>query len=174
MSVNFQNQDEVKDYLQNIGTEYRFGCYSEKNPECKLFVYINIKHDARIYLFFLLLTFAACHLLGDYLETIRKDYEKARIVYQSNCNDYNYPRSCLKYGNYAFIGKGKSGVKGNPAEALQYYEKGCGLGDSDNCLHSGLINVSKPMDGANVPCNFRKVDRHTILSKTIHNNHIFK
>lgn len=35
MSVNFQDENEVKDYLNTIGTEYRFGCYSEKNPECE-------------------------------------------------------------------------------------------------------------------------------------------
>lgn len=88
-------------------------------------------------------SFAACHLLGDYLETIRKDFEKARKVYQSNCVDYNHAKSCLKFGNYVFIGRGKSGEKGNPAEALKYYGKGCDLGDADSCLHSGLINVSK-------------------------------
>lgn len=35
MSVNFQDEGEVKEYLDNIGVEYRFGCYSEKNPECE-------------------------------------------------------------------------------------------------------------------------------------------
>lgn len=35
MSVNFQDENEVKEYLNTIGTEYRFGCYSEKNPECE-------------------------------------------------------------------------------------------------------------------------------------------
>lgn len=93
--------------------------------------------------------FAACHLLGDYLETIRKDFEKARKVYESNCVDYNHAKSCLKFGNYVFIGKGKSGVKGNPAEAMQYYSKGCELGDADSCLHSGLLHVSKqPLEDA--------------------------
>lgn len=33
MSVNFQDEDEVKEYVENIGVEYRFGCYSEKKPE---------------------------------------------------------------------------------------------------------------------------------------------
>lgn len=33
MSVNFQNEAEVKEYLNTIGIEYRFGCYSEKKPD---------------------------------------------------------------------------------------------------------------------------------------------
>lgn len=33
MSVNFQDEAEVKQYLNNIGIEYRFGCYSEKKPD---------------------------------------------------------------------------------------------------------------------------------------------
>lgn len=35
MSVNFQDENEVKEYLNNIGTEYRFGCYSERKPDGK-------------------------------------------------------------------------------------------------------------------------------------------
>lgn len=35
MSVNFQDEKEVKEYLDTIGIEYRFGCYSEKKPDGK-------------------------------------------------------------------------------------------------------------------------------------------
>lgn len=86
-----------------------------------------------------------CHLLGDYLETIHRDYEKARKVYQSTCDDYGYAKSCLKYGNYAFVGRGKSGSKANQNEALKYYEKGCALNDGENCLNAGLLLVSPKM-----------------------------
>lgn len=95
-----------------------------------------------------------CHLLGDYLETIHKDFGKARKVYQSTCDDYGYAKSCLKYGNYAFIGRGKSGSKPNPTEAMRYYEKGCLLGDSENCLNAGLLLVSPKMSDRR---NFLKV-----------------
>lgn len=84
-------------------------------------------------------------MLGDYLESIKKDFEKASKVYRSNCDDYGYSRSCLKYGNYSFLGKGKSGTKGSAAEAYKYYERGCELKDADSCLHSGLILVSKSL-----------------------------
>lgn len=33
MAYDFKSEAEVKEFLQNLGTEYRFGCYSEKNPE---------------------------------------------------------------------------------------------------------------------------------------------
>ena len=33
--VDLKNEEEVKEYLENLVTEYRFGCYHEKNPKCK-------------------------------------------------------------------------------------------------------------------------------------------
>ncbi|XP_053670726.1 cytochrome c oxidase assembly factor 7 homolog [Anopheles nili] len=119
-SFDLKDESEVKEYIEKLGVEYRFGCYSEKKPE-------------------------VCHLLGDYLEGIRKDFEKAAKVYRSNCDDYNYGKSCLKYGNYTFLGKGRAAEKGDPVKAYSYYEKGCKLNDPDACLHSGLLLVSKLM-----------------------------
>lgn len=86
-----------------------------------------------------------CHLLGDYLESIKKDFEKASKVYRSNCDDYGYGKSCLKFGHYSFLGKGKasSSDKGDPKQAHTYYTRGCELKDADCCLHSGLIMISK-------------------------------
>lgn len=68
-------------------------------------------------------------------------------MYRSNCDDYGYGKSCLKFGHYSFLGKGKasSNEKGDPKQAYTYYEKGCELKDGDCCLHSGLIMVSKSM-----------------------------
>lgn len=88
-----------------------------------------------------------CHLLGDYLESIKKDFEKASKVYRSNCDDYGYGKSCLKFGHYSFLGKGKASTneKGDPKQAQKYYERGCELKDADCCLHSGLLMVSKSM-----------------------------
>ncbi|XP_037036849.1 cytochrome c oxidase assembly factor 7 homolog [Bradysia coprophila] len=119
-AFDLQKESDVKEYLEKLGIEYRFGCYSEKKAE-------------------------ACHLLGDYFESIKKDFEKASKVYRSNCDDYGYGRSCLKYGNYSFLGKGKSGTSGSVSEAYKYYEKGCSLNEPDSCLHSGLILVSRSM-----------------------------
>ena len=36
MAWDLKNEEEVKQYLDNLGTEYRFGCLSEKNPEGKM------------------------------------------------------------------------------------------------------------------------------------------
>lgn len=33
MSLDLQSETDVKDYLEKLGIEYRFGCYSEKRPE---------------------------------------------------------------------------------------------------------------------------------------------
>lgn len=118
MDYNLQKESDVKDYIQKLGVEYRFGCYSEKKAE-------------------------VCHLLGDYLEGIQKDFEKAAKVYKSTCDDYGFAKSCYKFGNYSFLGKGKSGSKGDPQKAYTYYEKGCNLNDPDSCLHSGLLLVSR-------------------------------
>ncbi|XP_063696400.1 cytochrome c oxidase assembly factor 7 homolog [Culicoides brevitarsis] len=118
MAYNLKEEGEVKEYLDNLGTEYRFGCFSEKNPE-------------------------VCHLLGDFLEAIKKDFDKASKVYKSNCDDYNYGKSCLKFGHYSFLAKGKASTKSDPVQALKYYEKGCDLKVSESCLNSGLLLISK-------------------------------
>ncbi|KAG5674093.1 hypothetical protein PVAND_004079 [Polypedilum vanderplanki] len=120
MAFDLKNEADVKEYIEKLGIEYRFGCYSEKKPE-------------------------VCHLLGDYLESIKKDFEKAAKVYRANCDDYGHAKSCLKFGHYSFLGKGKSSSieKGDPKQAFQYYKKGCELKDADCCLHSGLLMVSR-------------------------------
>ena len=33
--VDLSKQEEVAAYVENLGTEYRFGCYSEKDPKGK-------------------------------------------------------------------------------------------------------------------------------------------
>lgn len=38
MAWDLKNEEDVKQYLDNLGTEYRFGCYSEKKPEGKVLV----------------------------------------------------------------------------------------------------------------------------------------
>ncbi|CAK1589693.1 unnamed protein product [Parnassius mnemosyne] len=119
MAYNLQKEEDVKQYVENLGIEYRFGCYHEKKPE-------------------------VCQLLGDYLEAIKKDYKKAAVVYKNNCLDYNYGKSCLKYGNYSLIGRGRD--KPDPKEALQYFEKGCELSDPASCLHAGVLLTNTGSD----------------------------
>lgn len=35
--INSAGDKEIEEYTKNLGIEYRFGCYSEKNPEGKKF-----------------------------------------------------------------------------------------------------------------------------------------
>ncbi|XP_075986274.1 cytochrome c oxidase assembly factor 7 [Anticarsia gemmatalis] len=112
MAFDLKQEEDVKQYIENLGIEYRFGCYKEKKPE-------------------------VCHLLGDYLEAIKKDYDKAGKVYKSNCVDYKFGKSCLKIGNYSLVGRGKE--KADLVEALNYFEKGCEYGEPGACLHAGML-----------------------------------
>lgn len=117
-----KNEEDVKEYLHNLHIEYKFGCYSERNPE-------------------------VCHLLGDYKEAIIQDFVKAASLYKSNCDERNFPRSCFKYGNYAATGKG---CKFNIEEAYQYFQKACDLNDNSGCLHGGILAITKPLKGDQV------------------------
>ncbi|KAJ8950780.1 hypothetical protein NQ318_011273 [Aromia moschata] len=116
MSYNLKSESEVKEYINNLGIEYRFGCYSEKKPE-------------------------VCHLLADFLESIKKDYEKAAKVYKNNCDEYKYGKSCLKYGTYSLLGRGSK--KSDFKVAYDYFEKGCNLEEPDSCLNQGLLLITK-------------------------------
>ncbi|KAG5887070.1 hypothetical protein JTB14_018242 [Gonioctena quinquepunctata] len=116
MAYNIKSESEVKEYINNLGIEYRFGCYSEKKPE-------------------------VCHLLADFLESIKKDYEKAAKVYRNNCDEYKYGKSCLKYGTYSLLGRGSK--QSDFRQAYDYFEKGCNLEEPDSCLNQGLLLITK-------------------------------
>lgn len=42
MSFDVKNESEVKEYLDKLGIEYRFGCFSEKKPEGKRVAFAKI------------------------------------------------------------------------------------------------------------------------------------
>jgi hypothetical protein len=35
MSYDFKKEEDVKEYIKNLGIEYRFGCFSENDPQSK-------------------------------------------------------------------------------------------------------------------------------------------
>ncbi|XP_071449769.1 cytochrome c oxidase assembly factor 7 homolog [Hetaerina americana] len=115
MTTDFKDEAEVKEFLDNLGIEYRFGCYHERKID-------------------------VCHLLGDYLEAIKKDYQKAAKVYKANCDGQKYAKSCYKYATYSYLGKGK--VPKDQKTAFDYYNRGCEYGDVDSCLYGGLMSVA--------------------------------
>ena len=53
--------------------------------------------------------FAACDLLGSYMDQIMRDPQKAFKIYTAACDDYKFGRSCTKVGSFHFGGKG--GIK---------------------------------------------------------------
>uniref|UniRef100_T1JHP9 Kazal-like domain-containing protein n=1 Tax=Strigamia maritima TaxID=126957 RepID=T1JHP9_STRMM len=107
-----KREEEVQEYLENLGIEYRFSCYKEKNSE-------------------------GCHLLADYMEAVKKDFPKAAAVYKLNCDERSYGKSCYKYGAYTLIGKGNT--QQNFVEALKYLSKGCENGSPQGCLGAGVL-----------------------------------
>eukprot|EP00088_Acartia_fossae_P016746 TRINITY_DN1941_c0_g1_i1.p1 TRINITY_DN1941_c0_g1~~TRINITY_DN1941_c0_g1_i1.p1 ORF type:complete len:250 (-),score=41.94 TRINITY_DN1941_c0_g1_i1:14-763(-) len=114
--IDLKDEAQVKDYLDNLGMEYRFGCYHEKNPK-------------------------SCHMLADYWEGIKKDYAKSYKTYTTNCNDYNYGASCHKAAGYSYFGKGTTR---NGDLAFDFFKKGCELGHYASCLNAGLLEMSNP------------------------------
>jgi len=109
MDYNLEDKEETKEYLKNLGIEYRFGCFSEKQPE-------------------------SCQLLGEYLETIEGDLERAVKVYYANCRDSNVAKSCYRYAHLTHKGKG---CTANMEEALEYYTRACSLGERMACTAGG-------------------------------------
>lgn len=55
--TNLKSEEEVKEYLKNLGTEYRFGCYSEKKPEGESYPKFHNLHLFCISLHFYSLSF---------------------------------------------------------------------------------------------------------------------
>ncbi|XP_037526586.1 cytochrome c oxidase assembly factor 7 homolog [Rhipicephalus sanguineus] len=118
MPYDFQKEEDVKEFLENLGIEYRFECFKEKKPD-------------------------GCHRLGDYLEAIKKDFARACNVYKNNCDDYKHGKSCFKYANYRLVGKGSAMDK---VEAQRYYHLGCEAGYAKACFGVGL-GLTSPDSG---------------------------
>ena len=129
MSSNLANQFDLKDekqakeYLDTLGVEYRFQCYKEKRPD-------------------------GCHRLGDYMEAFKKDMQKARKVYENNCNEHNYGKSCFKCGIYYHLGRG--GAEKSDPKAYEYFEKGCNSDHFAACTNAAMMLHSERIKhGAN-------------------------
>ncbi|XP_074643373.1 cytochrome c oxidase assembly factor 7-like [Tubulanus polymorphus] len=107
-----KDEKQAKEYLKNLGIEYRYQCFEEKNPE-------------------------GCHRLADFEEVFRKNFEKAAKVFRSNCDDFQYGHSCFKYGNFRLTGKG--GEEKSSAAAFDYYNKGCSAGYMPACNNLAFL-----------------------------------
>lgn len=108
----WKSKEEMKKYLENLGTEYRYGCFEENKPE-------------------------VCHLLGDYLTSIDKADAKAAQLYRKNCDENKYGLSCDTFGRMLFKGQGVE--KADQLLAFEYFKKGCDLDEPRSCYHGGQL-----------------------------------
>ncbi|XP_011505210.1 PREDICTED: cytochrome c oxidase assembly factor 7 homolog [Ceratosolen solmsi marchali] len=115
-NYNFKNADEIKEFLNNIHIEYSYSCYSEHKPD-------------------------GCHLLGDYFESVKRDFKKAASIYQNNCDNLDFPKSCNKFGLWSIVGKG---CEKNLQQAMKYLKKSCTLNEIQGCVALGILTVSFP------------------------------
>jgi cytochrome c oxidase assembly factor 7 len=109
-SLDWKDENEVKDYLNNLYIEYSFQCLSEKKAD-------------------------GCHRLANFLENIRSQYQEATELYKRNCDDYKYPRSCLVYSKNTALGRG---CNKNFLESCRYSFTACDLDMAEGCLNAGI------------------------------------
>jgi hypothetical protein len=88
-------QDERREYVRNIGIEYRFGCY-----EVRYIIYVVLRpfQEKRA---------DSCQLLAEYLEAIDLNFKEAFSLFKDNCLLRKHPQSCYKYATYVLAGKGR-------------------------------------------------------------------
>ena len=116
--VNLRDEEEVAEYLKNLGTEYRqyrISCYDGKEAK-------------------------GCHLLADYLETMERDSKAAFEVYLKNCDEHNYAHSCHKVAGYRSEGKG---CERDMELSYDYFVKGCRFGHPRACLNAALLDLNE-------------------------------
>nr|XP_033771673.1 cytochrome c oxidase assembly factor 7 isoform X1 [Geotrypetes seraphini] len=113
--VDFQNEEEVKVFLDNIGTEYSYQCHKERDPD-------------------------GCHRLADYMEGIKKNFEATAKILKKNCDQFQHSESCYKLGSYYITGKG--GLKQDLKAAYECFLTSCSKGGKksrDACHNVGLL-----------------------------------
>ena len=114
--VDLTDEDQTQEYLENLGIEYRFGCYQEKNPK-------------------------SCQLLGEYFESITREFSRAFQIFETNCLQNNHGPSCSKAGFYKSAGHG--GIDIDPDLGYKYLVKGCEENYGRSCLLAGMFHKTK-------------------------------
>ncbi|XP_072023955.1 cytochrome c oxidase assembly factor 7-like [Amphiura filiformis] len=111
-AVDFKKEEEVKEYIQNLGTEYSYQCYKEKTGE-------------------------GCYRLGDFFAAMKADFKQAAEAYRKSCDDHDYGKGCQKIGALHMYGKG---VEKDQEKALNYFTKGCDGDAAESCLGAAVIH----------------------------------
>ena len=113
-AYDLKDEAQAKEYLDNLGIEYRFQCYKENLPD-------------------------GCHRLGDFLEAFRSDVAKAQTVFEMNCSDNKYGHSCFKAGNYRLTGRGDK--EKDQEKAFEFFKIGCDSKFGNSCHNAGLTHL---------------------------------
>ncbi|CAG2111145.1 unnamed protein product [Medioppia subpectinata] len=111
MSEIFKNVSELEQFFRNLGIEYRFNCYYEKNGE-------------------------GCHLLGEYMSKIEDDLIRSTKVFKDNCDNNGFARSCTQFGVNLLNG---TGCAKDAKKAVEYLSRGCDLNDNEGCFYTGQL-----------------------------------
>ncbi|XP_013884660.1 cytochrome c oxidase assembly factor 7, partial [Austrofundulus limnaeus] len=113
--VNFEDENEVKQFLDNLGVEYSYQCHREKDPE-------------------------GCQRLADYFEGVKRNFDSAAQILKHNCETNGHPESCYKLGAYHITGKG--GMTKCLKTAYSCFLRACdggGKKSADACHNVGLL-----------------------------------
>ncbi|XP_077440853.1 cytochrome c oxidase assembly factor 7 [Vanacampus margaritifer] len=113
--INFEDEKEVKQFLDMLGVEYSYHCYKENDPE-------------------------GCQRLAEYMESVKRNYEATAQVLKHNCDKHTHAGSCYKLGNYHVTGKG--GVSKCLKSAYSCFMRACNAGGKlsiDACHNVGLL-----------------------------------
>ncbi|CAJ0929152.1 unnamed protein product, partial [Mesorhabditis belari] len=119
LSDELQNeQEERREYVKNIGIEYRFGCYEEKRPD-------------------------SCQLLGEYMEAIEQNFKSALSLFRQNCEERKYPKSCYKYAMYLLAGKE---CEPDLKKMIRPLEIACDANINKGCRYLSLVHWNGEKD----------------------------
>ncbi|XP_055978308.1 cytochrome c oxidase assembly factor 7 [Sorex fumeus] len=113
--VDFQDEEQVKAFLENMEVECNYQCYRENDPD-------------------------GCYRLVDYLEGIQKNFEEAAKVLKFNCEKNKHGDSCYKLGGYYVTGKG--GLPQDLKAASSCFLMACespGKKSVESCHNVGLL-----------------------------------
>ncbi|KAF1468988.1 Cytochrome c oxidase assembly factor 7, partial [Eudyptula minor novaehollandiae] len=148
--INFEDEEEVRAYLENLHVEYSYQCFKEKDPDGKR-LHRDPLPGGRWEPQTPHRCLAGCQRLADYLDAVRKDFVAAARVLRDNCEAHGHSESCYKLGAYQAIGKG--GLDPDLKAAYNSFMKSCEKGGKKSVnachnvgllAHDGRVNDDKP------------------------------
>ncbi|ELW65451.1 Sel1 repeat-containing protein 1 [Tupaia chinensis] len=139
--VDFQDEEQVKSFLENMEVECNYQCYREKDPDgerrhepADRGGHVGSAEAAGV------TSGTGCYRLVDYLEGIQKNFDEAAKVLKFNCEENKHSESCYKLGAYHVTGKG--GVSRDLKAASSCFLMACekpGKKSVEACHNVGLL-----------------------------------